>query len=126
MITDLIIKRSEWYRGKTYYGSKLVRAEDGLKCCLGFLGEACGVPLTSMIDIGTPEMMEEKSKKLFPSDYFSKTHLAYRSDLGHSILQTNDDQHMSEEQRESTLIELFKQLDINLRFEDWSNHPSRV
>lgn len=46
-----IVKRSEWYRGHAW-ASQLLRT-DGLKCCIGFVGQQCGIPDEDLVGRGT-------------------------------------------------------------------------
>lgn len=115
---EFIVKRSEWFRGQGSAQSYLVRALDNKKCCLGFLGEACGVPIASMIGAGVPEVVLGKDRRLFPRSYFGSNDLVDRSIVSDEIIFTNDSKYLSEAERESKLIELFRKLDIDVRFED--------
>ena len=40
----LTIDRAVWYRGQGPEESKLLRSEDGRRCCIGLYLQACGVP----------------------------------------------------------------------------------
>jgi hypothetical protein len=48
----LVIERKRWLRGAD--NSALLR-DDGLMCCLGFYGEACGIGSDDMLDTADPE-----------------------------------------------------------------------
>jgi hypothetical protein len=43
------VKRSGWYRGHGAQGSRLLR-HDGQRCCLGFVGQQCGLPDAELIE----------------------------------------------------------------------------
>jgi hypothetical protein len=53
-LMNLVIKRSEWIRGQSARGSYLYRQRDDKKCCLGFLGLACGVVAGRMLQQAVP------------------------------------------------------------------------
>lgn len=43
-----IVDRKKWYRGQGSDESNLLR-EDGSRCCIGFVGQQCGVPDSLML-----------------------------------------------------------------------------
>lgn len=68
---DFTIKRSEWLRGEEDdWNVFLYRNADKKKCCLGILGEACGIPLENMANVYTPESLSDANKLIFPQAYF--------------------------------------------------------
>lgn len=50
-----IVDRRYWRRGKSAGGSALRIPETGMQCCLGFLGEQCGVPDSSLNGVAYPD-----------------------------------------------------------------------
>lgn len=55
------VKRSKWVRGGRF-GRSLLLNEDGNMCCLGFLGEACGVPTDQLGGVGMPQSVIDYNK----------------------------------------------------------------
>ena len=105
----LTIKRSQWCRGgKEKYGPSMLCNDRGFRCCLGFLGRACGLKDGQMVDIAAP-ISEElgEGRNLFPKP---------KEDWG-VFMEVNDDPNMSSHQREKKLTELFKdELGIKVKF----------
>ncbi len=60
-LTKLIIDRTKWLRGGVE--TSLYETLDKAKCCLGFLGQACGIPLSEMKDNGIPADIHRSIKK---------------------------------------------------------------
>ena len=53
------IPRREWYRGKGAIPSRLLQL-DGTGCCLGHVGQACGVPIWKMLLMSAPSDVVKK------------------------------------------------------------------
>jgi len=113
------VDRSKWYRGKGESQSALLRSDDQ-RCCIGFVGQQCGVPdihmlnYSSILDIEVlnsirlfPAWMQEKEpvnieelRRIYPDmpEHQSRIRLAYC---------VNDDLSLSDEQREEKLKQIF-------------------
>lgn len=105
----LTIKRSEWLRGEAT-DTKL-ESPTG-KCCLGFLGYACGAIPGSLLDYGFPWEAPEVNWPLDP-------HIDVDLDPYAPFVDANDDEEITEEEREEKLIALFdEKLEIKLNFID--------
>jgi hypothetical protein len=112
---EFTVERAKWYRGKGSFGSKLKRSEDGMMCCVGFRCQAAGIPEDAYLDRGTvlslvlrPDdqrrLTEEERLKL-PQGYFEPmvdATLPPASTIG-QIYSDNDDQLLSDTQREERL-----------------------
>jgi hypothetical protein len=55
---SLVIDRTKWYRGKGDTHSRLLRADDGMMCCLGFYSLACGLSREDIEDISFPTSVD--------------------------------------------------------------------
>lgn len=107
------IQRSRWYRGDGGMDSKLVRG-DGTMCCLGFLGEACGLPTEVMRDLSTPDAMSKEYRVLWPSGILD-TH-GIDTLTTHKLVTANDARGMPDGVREEELTALFKTIHIDVEF----------
>ena len=117
MIKELVIDRATWVNGDSPEDSELY-TEFGNKCCLGFLGEACGVKLGDMLRAGTPSNYSE-IKEFFPKELFnpiaSEDEEACKSVEG-LLIQINDGDYDKEERELRLKQEFKKHLDIDLTF----------
>ena len=114
----LTIQRSRWLRGHPY--SYLLN-DEGDMCCLGFLCKDKGIRDKDILNMPGPWMLLALRPQL--SDILSG--LAFRDDdvrmnttFSEDAIEINDDIDLSEENRESQLIDLFKEKGIELVFED--------
>lgn len=105
-IRSLTIDRAKW--GK----SLLLDSANKQMCCLGHLGQACGVPTYSMEDIGTPRELGLAYESLYPKAFVS-FHPSRATNLATRI---NDDNKMSIPEKERRLIILFGAYRIKLSF----------
>lgn len=106
---DFVLDRSRWYRGQDN-GARLLRAKDGMMCCLGLYLESCGVPHEELLEREYPSRVsgfipEEAMWTVLSSD-----------DL--KVAWTNDDSALSDDDREPKLVELFARHGVNLTFVD--------
>lgn len=125
------INRKTWYRGRSGGGSSLLRS-DGMRCCIGQIGEQIGIPDKFLLNVpvilakqgndavySIPD--EERTK--FPEWMRSENDLDGKGIW--ACYRTNDQAHgdngagyMSEELRESRLIEAFASHGDTLEFVD--------
>jgi hypothetical protein len=110
------VHRSTWYRG--HFGqqdssSKLLRP-DGQRCCIGFVGQQCGIPDGQLLDRGTVAVCDIDSYMKFPG--------WMRSELEPSEIEnaynTNDHSQITDAEREEELIEIFARNGDTLVFVD--------
>ena len=110
---SFVVKRSEWHRGKSSVGSRLLRW-DGKKCCVGFCMMALGfdpkelkmVPCAGSIENPVAQELEHKilGSELMPT----QPH----------IYGTNDNEHLSDSEREDLLTQKFAAIGIAVTFID--------
>jgi len=116
-MTQTIIERSKWYRGKGGAESRLLR-EDGTMCCLGFDCIRRGIPEGELFIAPSPKSLLrsvydpalEGLVKPAPSG------LPMSTDVVVEIIGINDMTLISEETREARLKELFEKLDTEIIF----------
>ncbi len=110
-ITKFVVNRSRWLRGEGFERSFLLRQSDSKMCCFGFLAMACGYTENEIKSVREP--CSVKNTDLFPL-------LIHENENGEvdSLMDINDDADSTNEQREQELTELFKELNIEIVFED--------
>lgn len=94
------VKRSEWYRGKGAAPSKLLRT-DGTRCCIGFVGQQCGIADSALLNrrtIGLCPPKDEKWPTWTNSNDIADTYEAY---------EVNDNAKLNDKEREAKLKEIF-------------------
>ena len=112
---EFTVRRQEWLRG-IGPDSTLLRG-DGMKCCVGFFAQACGI---SDHFLTYNDTLHEALNELDGDDEIDIELDIFNSALENSlkIYAANDDEGISDEARETMLIELFAQYGITIRFED--------
>lgn len=112
----LVIDRSRWLRGEGWEQSSLIRPSDEKMCCLGFLGEACGVSRDLMWDKASPRQLSIEAKAMYPARLFQ---LRYEDDglspMGR-LMNINDNPNLSEEIREKMIIDKMSDLGVAVEF----------
>jgi hypothetical protein len=110
------VKRSEWFRGRGRIDSYLLKA-DGMKCCVGFVCLQLGLADTEIIGERTIHQVlwnwEKETTKKFAIAGMDNS----PSWLGQAYA-TNDDDTISDVQREERLKALFKQGGHQIEFVD--------
>ena len=108
----LTIERERWSRGVREHFR--LKNPDGTMCCLGFLGELCGVRQDLLKTDGIPrqEYSPDWPGWLFdelPGDYGS-SHRLYKMTMA------NDDTKISEEEREARVSAAFAEVGVEVEF----------
>jgi hypothetical protein len=93
------VYRKTWLHGKGGTDSELLRA-DGMRCCIGFVGQQCGVPDEAMMGICTVDEIKGSARLLFP------VWIQNDPDIGEAY-STNDSPGFSDPEREAELKEIF-------------------
>jgi len=114
----LVINRKTWGRG-TGRGSLL--NIEGQKCCLGFLGRACGIPEDELLNLEMPHEVSadpKKNKKVW--DYMFIVHGPDRdqTDVAGTLANVNDASSITDKQREHKIKRLFKSLGVEITFKN--------
>lgn len=123
----LIIDRATWGRGDwekyetdpvqaQYMSSRLLNSRVNRKCCLGFLGQACGIPDAQM----QGETLPRESNTKWPKWLFNPTNPLkspwYTSIELTAFVDANDATEVSETERERRLTELFAAQGVEVEF----------
>ena len=120
----VIINRSKWLRGTSSPPSFLVRYSDGMLCCLGFLGVACGIEQEAMIGRTSPSDVFGHFHKWPKGTFLDNCHQlgTTKSYLNGptiiSIIKNNDDPSISDDLREVLISNDFTHLGVEVTFED--------
>lgn len=109
------VKRDEWIRGEQ---NSALYKDDGRRCCLGFLGLACGYKDGDMANYSYPSTMMDGGS-MFP-EFLTTKHehedAAYNSQLCREIVTINDLILMKDSDREAELKKLFARGLIEVEF----------
>jgi len=107
-VTRFDVDRRTWFRGQGGACSRLVTVT-GKRCCLGFLGRACGISLKRMTDIASPAAI--------PGDWPDA--VLEGKEVSHAcagIINTNDAKDLTDKDREEELRRRFADIGLTVRF----------
>lgn len=119
--THFVVYRDEWHRGKGYENSKLLR-EDGQRCCIGFVGQQCGIPddkllnAASVVDTAHYSVGVDSFYLLWPR-WLAPLNPANQGDVVRAY-EKNDSKLLSDSEREKALIEIFAVHGNTIEFQD--------
>lgn len=102
------VDRRTWYRGKEANNSRLL-THDGMRCCIGFVGQQCGIPDENLLDRDT--IFSRSIEPKWPTWL-----TAWQSSDGHYVYQINDSSHYSDAEREARLKALFAENGDEIEF----------
>lgn len=106
------INRKKWLRGEGSEYSSLLRTEDGKMCCLGFLGLACGGTKKQIESCDSPAGTygpKWPSALLHPDTGLDST-------TCEELMKVNDNEDLTDTERESRLKKIFKEIGIKVVF----------
>jgi hypothetical protein len=124
---QLIIDRKKWRTGGNAYalnrqkGHTSLYNDRGYSCCLGFYCRKIGgIRNNVLLDVGSPDNLNIKDftkiellvSRDSPDEVYSYTVFSQEA------IDINDDPSLSNEERESTIIEHFKKVDIEVIFKN--------
>jgi hypothetical protein len=129
-IKEFVVKRKTWYRGKGSENSCLLN-DANQRCCLGFYAGICGLPNKIIRGIAEPDnviellqdgQVEDKDGNTVHSnlDIVWKTKLVRgisNSPTCNKLMAVNDSKNITDEERETELIAIFKKLGIKVKFQ---------
>lgn len=117
-MTEYIIQRTSWYRGKGPSNSRLITAS-GMKCCLGFMCEQAGIDRIHLIGKTSPNELPYGIMPQFLQVLVDRSAFGLSNSKLASVAMTiNDNASIDDTEREKRLIELFKPHNIELKFVD--------
>ncbi len=115
------VRRSEWYRGWASQSALFVEEArrvkdepDRKRCCLGFFANACGLSDDQICDRSEPLYVPEDLVRNFASPDW----LNLDPTLSVDMMIVNDDEGLSDEDREERLIVLFSKAGHEIIFVD--------
>jgi hypothetical protein len=115
-----IIDRTKWLRGEGDDLSFLIRVDDYKMCCLGQVGIQCGIPEDVLTDEHNPSSILLEKRIQWPEPLRPvmnpKYHFTMESELSGAMMRVNDDEALSDYEREAKLIELAAPHGIELEF----------
>lgn len=108
------INRAKWRNHSHGKGNVKLLNADGYMCCLGFACQQIAkCNKNKLLDVPTPGGLE------FVVGKFNKrgnSKRSFNTTLSDAAIQINDSSYLSDEERETKLIELFKEYGYNLVF----------
>ena len=113
-LPKFVVPRSTWWRGHGPDGSKLLRGSDGMRCCLGHVGQQCGMSDEQLRNITDPGACGVH--RMWPTLLIDYKKVDSISIVCMEMMQTNDSDRYSEVDRESRLQALAIQAGFILEF----------
>ena len=112
----LVINREKWYRGAGSYESKLLRPSDGKMCCLGFYCMELGYKKEQISGAGTPasSFLDPIKRPDWLVNNDGKGPLVSGSCA--QLITTNDDEYISEKEREAAITAEFGENGVEVEF----------
>lgn len=120
---NLVIDKSIWLRGEGNEKSFLLRSADNKMCCVGIYMKSCGFTTKELKDNGAVEDVEgyiTYDTKGDPEKRFKQAKcnwLQNRSTVS-DLYETNDNEEISEAEREEQIIEGFAKNGVKVTFVD--------
>lgn len=114
-VTEFVIDRRHWYRGKGSNESCLLRVDDGQMCCLGFYSLACGLKREDIVD----ECMPNSLKDDLPGEMewlIAEAGSGNPRHIEDIIAGINDDRELPDESREAHIAAHFLTQGIEVTF----------
>jgi hypothetical protein len=108
-----IVDRRTWYRGMTDDGNSLLLRSDGKRCCIGFVGQQCGIVDEELLNKGT---VYKAPSALWP-DWMKESKINFGTDIALAY-ETNDTVRLTDESREAILKKIFARNGDEIEFEN--------
>lgn len=116
MIKEFTVDVKLWARGGKNGAAALLN-EGGYMCCLGFLGEACGVPLEDMHDWAIPAELTEESIDLLPKELIRQdVEVPVTTAFCDDLMDTNDSVYTTDQEKIEKLTKRFSEIGIEIKF----------
>lgn len=120
------IVRSQWLRGGSATSGSYLVGMGQKMCCLGFLGQACGIDPQDMLFVTSPAYMPPGHQDKWPQGALEEPRSALsgtpsglsNSDIIHQAMKHNDNGRISDEEREPLIIADLALLGVETVFED--------
>jgi len=114
-VTRFTIDRRAWLRGEGTDASWLLRLSDGKACFFGWYLRACGVPDALLGDVACPTHVPTR---LLPHWIRRFSNSACVSHAAQRLMSINDDESLTDSDREAALITLAAAEGLSVRFLD--------
>lgn len=102
-MAKFIVDRQKWYRGSGHANSALL-LYNGTRCCIGFVGNQCGIKDSEMLNKFTSSHSAEGKEELLLMWPIWMRENSGDISFAYAV---NDDTEMSDKKREDTLKEIF-------------------
>lgn len=119
---EFTVYKDSWIRGdgfvynddgeRIYLGNSELLNNDGNMCCLGFLGESCGVSNARMLGQIEPNDVDRNKHRNYPE-------LGY--DVWNKFISVNDNFRLTDRQRQDRLRRMFKKIGYKVSFKGSEN-----
>ena len=121
---EIIIDRRTWLRGEGSRKSYLLRTEDDKRCCLGFYAKECGLPDSQIQERVSLRSLFFTGSEIPNFNWLGANRRLYndskdpkrKRELHDLLTEANDDEVISEQQREERITNLFAQAGFTVRF----------
>jgi hypothetical protein len=110
----LTIDRNTWLRGEGSVASRLLRKDDGKKCCLGFYMNACGVSDSKIEDVRLPSDLDDIPNEAAWLVEKEIKNLNIPSLMAYDLMQCNDESLQGD--REEEITKIFKEAGVEVEF----------
>jgi hypothetical protein len=110
----LTIDRNTWLRGEGSVVSRLLRKDDGKKCCLGFYMNACGVSDSKIEDVRLPSELDDIPSEAAWLVEKNIKNLGMASPIAFNLMLYNDA--FSQFGREEEITKIFKEAGVEVEF----------
>ena len=105
------VKRSKWYRGQGGDFSALLLRNDGKRCCIGFVGQQCGIPDKALLNRAVAfDVRDDRWPK-----WILEVNKSASTDI-YEAYGVNDSATISDAERERRLKAIFKRNGDRIRF----------
>ena len=123
-LKTLTISESRWLRGIGDEDSYLKSPTEDKLCCLGFCALAAGYPINEITSIRQPADLDPPQKiiEAFPFLLKERMHFGnYKawidSDVTNSLMEINDDETISDDERKEKLTQVFADNGVTVTWE---------
>lgn len=113
-LTALVIDRRIWLRG--HGGKSALLTDAGTRCCLGILGQACGIPDYAMLHQGEPECVSDLYH--WPQWIIESAYDRRQTTAVLDLIAINDNPRISEPVREKAVARIFAEHGVAVTFTD--------
>ncbi len=111
------VYRDTWLRGIGSHNSFLL-AHDGKRCCLGHMARDLGADDGALLEVCTPRASSKEVR--WPESFLAtdEAEITRNSDLAFRLMSINDDETLSDVEREERLTATLAQAGIDVEFRD--------